>query len=139
MNDTERKEFGDHVKRLRLSRGLSLRDAEKQIGISNSYLYQIERGERNAPKPEVLQKMAAVYQVTYASLKAAARLQEPEDDARYYQEDELERAFEYVRNDKRFAFGTHMSGETLAPEAKRFIVEMYQTLANRKLLSDEEE
>lgn len=138
MNEQERKEFGAYLRRLRDEAGLSLREAENRIGISNSYLYQIERGERGAPKPEVLRKMAAAYSVTLQSLMAAAHLQEPEEEKQFFDEDELDRAFEYVRKDKRFNFGTHMSGESLPPEAKRFIVEVYQKLADRKLIEDQE-
>ena len=136
MDENEMREFGSYLKRLRLEKKLSLRQVEKAVGISNSYLYQIERGERNVPKLEILRKMAATYEVSFASLMAAAHLQEPEEEAQFFQEDELERAFVYVKNDKRFAFGTHLNGETLAPEAKRFIVEVYQKLAERKLLPE---
>ena len=136
MNEIEMKEFGSYLKQLRLDKKLSLREVEKAIGISNSYLYQIERGERNVPKLEILRKMATTYDVSFASLMAAAHLQEPEEEAKFFQEDELERAFAYVKTDKRFAFGTHLNGDTLGPEAKRFIVEMYQKLADRKLLPE---
>ncbi len=137
METTEREEFGRYIKSLRETARLSLREAERAIGISNSYLYQIERGERNPPKPEVLRNMAAAYNVSLSALMAAARLQEPGDFALFFNEDELERAFEYIKTDKKFRFGTHMSGSTLTPEAKRFIVEVYEKLTGLKLLSVE--
>ena len=132
-----KEEFGRYIKKMREDARLSLREAEAIIGISNSYLYQIERGERNPPKLEVLRKMAGAYGISLSALMAAAHIQEPEEHEQFYNEDELERAFEFVRKDKRFRFGTHMSGNSLTPEAKRFIVEMYQKLSDRKLISDQ--
>lgn len=139
MNDDDRKIFGEYVKRLRQERQLSLRAVEKAVGISNSYLYQIERGERNAPKIEILRKMAALYDVNYDSLLVAARLNDPKDDDTFHERlDEvaalLENAFEFVRKDKDFRYGTYMTGDKLTPEAKRFIVEVYQEMTGTQLL-----
>lgn len=141
MNDQEKQEFGAFLRRIREEARLSLREAEKQIGISNSYLYQIERGERGAPKLEVLRKMAVAYKVPYESILSAAQLDDPAGREDFFDNinDELERAFEYVRKDRQFKFGTHMNGSELTPEAKRFIVEMYQKVVGRKLLGDEKE
>lgn len=133
MIEQERQEFGAYIKRLREERQLSLREVEKAVGISNSYLYQIERGERNPPKPEILKKMAALYNVGFASMMAAAKLHENSDDA-FFEANDLERAFDYVRRDPRFKFGTHMNGDVLTPEAKRFIVEVYEAGMNVQLL-----
>ena len=132
MNDTEKKEFGEYIKRLREERGLSLREVEKQVGISNSYLYQIERGDRNPPKLEVMQKLATMYEVPFDSLLAAAKLQNPGEEEVFY--DSLENAFQFVRRDRQFKFGTHMNGSNLTPEAKRFVVEVYQEMTGLNLL-----
>lgn len=135
MNEIERKEFGEYLKRLRLDQKLSLRQVEKEVGISNSYLYQIERGERNAPKLEILRKLAVLYKVSFASVMAAAHLQEPEDDARYepyYQS--IENAFDMVRKDPDYAYGTQLNSGQLTIEVKRFVVEMYEKANNLKLL-----
>ena len=77
MDENDKLKFGEHIKRLRIENRLSLRQVEKEVGISNSYLYQIERGERNPPKPEVLKKLVAPYNVNLASLMHEARLEEP--------------------------------------------------------------
>lgn len=137
MNEIEMKEFGSYLKRLRLDKKLSLRQVEKAVGISNSYLYQIERGERNVPKLEVLRKMAATYEVSFASLMAAARLQEPEQEDAFYKNTKLvENAFEFVRNDPDYVFGTHINSNDLSVEVKRFVVEMYQEATGRNLLTE---
>ena len=135
MNENEMKEFGNYLKRLRLDKKLSLRQVEKAIGISNSYLYQIERGERNVPKLDVLRKMAATYDVSFASLMAAARLQEPEQEDLFYKNvKKVENAFEFIRNDPDYVFGTHLNSSELSLEVKRFVVEMYQQATGNNLL-----
>jgi HTH-type transcriptional regulator, competence development regulator len=45
---------------------------ERQTGISNEYLSQLERGVATKPAPEVLQKLAKFYDVAYESLLVAA-------------------------------------------------------------------
>jgi len=57
---------------LRGVRKLSLRQVEKQTGISNAYLSQLERGEAENPTPEKLQKLARCYSVPYVELMKAA-------------------------------------------------------------------
>ena len=136
MDEIEMKEFGSYLKRLRLEKKLSLRQVEKAVGISNSYLYQIERGERNVPKLEVLRKMAATYDVSFASLMAAARLQEPEQEDEFYKNTKMiELAFDLVRNDPDYIFGTHLNASDISLEVKRFVVEMYQSATGRNLLT----
>lgn len=136
MDEKEMKEFGSYLKRLRLEKKLSLRQVEKAVGISNSYLYQIERGERNVPKLEVLRKMATTYEVSFASLMAAARLQEPEQEDAYYKNTKIiENAFEFVRNHPDYVFGTHLNANDIPIEVKRFVVEMYQAATGANLLN----
>ncbi len=134
MNTEKNIEFGRYIKRLREEACLSLREVEKAVGISNSYLYQIERGDRNPPKPLVLRGLAAAYGVTLDSLMAAAMLLEITDLDLYH--DQLDRAFEFVRMDKRFKFGPQVNSAEVTPEVKRLVVEMYQTLSGSKLLTE---
>ncbi len=66
--------FGEELARLRQAkgRGISLREVERQTGISNEYLSQLERGVASKPAPELLQKLAKFYDVPYESLLVAA-------------------------------------------------------------------
>jgi transcriptional regulator with XRE-family HTH domain len=66
--------LGEELARLRLvkSRTLSLREVERQTGISNEYLSQIERGIAKRPAPDILQKLAKFYGASYESLLIAA-------------------------------------------------------------------
>jgi transcriptional regulator with XRE-family HTH domain len=52
--------FGEYVKSLRQKLDLSLREVARRIEIEPSYLSDIERGKRNAPAPDKLEKLASV-------------------------------------------------------------------------------
>jgi len=66
--------LGDELSRLRQVKGrsVSLREVERQTGISNEYLSQLERGLATKPAPAVLQSLAKFYDVPYESLLVAA-------------------------------------------------------------------
>jgi len=134
MDENDRLKFGEYLKRLRIENRLSLRQVEKEVSISNSYLYQIERGEKNPPKVEILKKLATLYKINLSSLMQDARMEEPTDTELYY--DQLENAIEFVRKDNRFAFGNQMTSASLSPEAKRFVVEAYQKATGTDLLGE---
>src|SRR5438552_3114700 len=66
--------LGEELSRLRQIKGrsISLREVERQTGISNEYLSQLERGLATKPAPDLLQKLAKFYEVPYESLLVAA-------------------------------------------------------------------
>lgn len=66
--------LGEELARLRQVKGrsVSLREVQRQTGISNEYLSQLERGVATKPAPELLQKLAKFYDVPYESLLVAA-------------------------------------------------------------------
>ena len=45
--------FGHFLKSLREKQRMSLRDAERESGVSNAYIAQIEKGDRPPPSPEI--------------------------------------------------------------------------------------
>lgn len=55
----------------RHAKGWSLRQAEKESGVSNGYISQVEKGTVR-PSPAVLQKLAAAYDVPYRLLMERA-------------------------------------------------------------------
>jgi transcriptional regulator with XRE-family HTH domain len=151
MEPSERQRFGAFLRQLREKQNLSLREVEtavKEVRLSNSYLYQIERGDRNPPRVEIMRELARVYQVPLGTLLAAAGYEEaPRIDL--YQ-NQINRAFEYVRSDSSFRYGMQAQGDTLSLETKRFIVELYEranpgikllseTLAAPQVSDDDEE
>ena len=129
-NDHE--EIGPLLRRLRGDTGL--REVGRRTGISNSYLSQIERGDRR-PGPSVLRRLAALYDVDVQDLlRRAGFLDEPEGiEARDIEPQEVERAYQYVLADPKFQVGTRPSGP-LTLEAKRFIVQMYEQFTGKRLL-----
>jgi transcriptional regulator with XRE-family HTH domain len=66
------KSFGEFLRSLRESRGLTLRQVEARVRVSNAYLSQIERGERGIPNLKILKKLAEAYGVSVTELVDAA-------------------------------------------------------------------
>jgi len=72
--------FGEYLKELRERQPspLSLRDVQQYTGISNSYLAQVENGERGIPTYKVLKRLADLYGVRAAKLVEVAETAEGE-------------------------------------------------------------
>ena len=64
--------FGSYMRSLRKATGLTLKQVEKEAKVSNAYLSQIERSLRKPPHPDILKRLARVYQVTHRELLIAA-------------------------------------------------------------------
>ena len=121
--------IGPLLKRLRGT--LSLRDVNQRTGISSSYLSQIERGDRR-PGSNVVRKLADLYNVDADELMRRAG-RESHIDPYSDEAMEVERAYEYVLADPVFRVGTRPDGP-ITLKTKRFIVEMYERFANKRLL-----
>ncbi len=122
-------ELGPLLRRLR--GGLSLRDVNRLVGVSSSYLSLVERGDRK-PGPNLINKLATVYNVDANALqRRAGHLGGP--DPRNDEALEVERAYRYVLADPQFRVGTRPDGP-LSLSAKRFIVEMYERFTGKRLL-----
>ncbi len=68
MNET----LGEHLKRIRVEKRLTLRAVEEKTMISNAYLSQIENGRITKPSPSVLYKLANCYGTSYEELMKLA-------------------------------------------------------------------
>jgi len=64
--------LGKYLKSLRAANGLSLRAVEKETGISNAMLSQLESGKVKQPSPIFLYKLAEFYGVPYETLMEKA-------------------------------------------------------------------
>jgi len=71
MSNT-RSELGALLKAARARVELSQRDVERESGVSNAYLSQIESGKIQEPSPNILHKLADLYGIAYAELLQAA-------------------------------------------------------------------
>ena len=65
-------ELSEMLRRLRETKGFSLRQVEKKTGVSNAYLSQIENGKIGEPSPHILHKLAEVYETSYQNLMKLA-------------------------------------------------------------------
>ena len=130
----EESNFGYFLKSLRDRQRMSLRDVEKESGVSNAYIAQLEKGDRPAPSPDILKKLARAYNVTVRELLLrAGYLDEPEVTAT--EEERIDAAFQYVLADPDYKLGTRLRGEDLDIKGKRGIVITYETLTGKKILS----
>ena len=130
----EESNFGQFLKSLREKQRLSLREAEKESGVSNAYITQMEKGDRPAPSPDILKKLARAYNITVRELLLrAGYLDEPEVTAT--EEERIEAAFQYVLADPDYKLGTRIREEELDTRGKRGIVITYETLTGKKILS----
>ena len=75
---------------VRDEKGLSLRKVEKDTGISNAYLSQLERGIATNPSPSVLHKLAKCYDYPYSKLMELAGYIKAEEKGK--QDDPLKEA-----------------------------------------------
>ena len=115
----------------RLRGDLSLRDVTKRVGVSSSYLSEIERGSRK-PGVNIIRKLAHLYNVDAAELmKRAGR----EDHIDPFSDEamDVDRAYQYVLADPVFRVGTRPDGP-ITLKTKRFIVEMYERYTGKRLL-----
>ena len=69
--------LGDFLKEQRLASRLSLRQLAEQVGVSNPYLSQIERGLRR-PSAEVLQQLAKALRISAEQLYVRAGIVSPD-------------------------------------------------------------
>jgi transcriptional regulator with XRE-family HTH domain len=130
----EESNFGQFLRSLRERRHMSLRDVERESGVSNAYIAQLEKGDRPPPRPDMLKKLAKAYNVTVRELlMRAGYLDEPEVTAT--EEERIEAAFEYVLADPDYKLGTRIRGEDLDIKGKRGVVITYETLTGKKILS----
>lgn len=65
-------EFGKHLRRLRESRGYSIRQLSMRSGVSFGQISKIENGRRGVPKPETIEKLAKGLGVDYDYLMSLA-------------------------------------------------------------------
>lgn len=121
-----------YLRNVRKSRGLSLKKVEGLAGVSNAYLSQLERGLRNPPHPDILKRLAKVYEVPLNDLLSAAGYLEQEKGIT---RERIEQAYQHVISNPSYRHGTRLKGSALSVDAKRFIVEMYEKMTGQKLLS----
>jgi transcriptional regulator with XRE-family HTH domain len=71
--------FGQELKKLRGERRMSIRELGEASGVSHCYLSQLENGEREAPKPKLVRKLANGLKMPYVRLMLLAGHLKEED------------------------------------------------------------
>src|SRR5262245_51371598 len=66
------KQLGKTLTMARERKALTLREVERITGVSNAYLSQLENDRIKAPSPNVLHKLAGLYDLPYAALMLQA-------------------------------------------------------------------
>jgi transcriptional regulator with XRE-family HTH domain len=100
--------LGDYLREQRTQSRLSLRQLAEQVGVSNPYLSQIERGLRK-PSAEVLQQLAKGLRISAETLYVRAGILDPDEQS--------ERSVELaVRTDR-----------ALTERQKRVLLDIYES------------
>ncbi len=60
--------LGEKLRELRELRGWSLREAEHKTGVSNGYIYLLEKARVTTPSPKILEKLGSAYEFDYNCL-----------------------------------------------------------------------
>ena len=125
--------LGEFLRELRTRKGVSLMEVEKDTGISNAYLSQLETGTRKKlPSPERLRILSDYYNVSVEQFLEKAGYFKPGEIKETY-ESKVEKAFQHAINDPAFKFGARLKGK-YDLDAKRFIIEMYEKATKKKIL-----
>jgi len=118
--------FGSYLKKLRLDRKMSLREVEKMAKISNAYLSQVERGERNIPTLKILSRVAKAYGIEVSELTKRA---EEEFENKSQKENEISNPdSEYIR---RGYEGLSDEGKKILKEYLQYIMEKERSKWNK--------
>jgi len=65
-------DFGEVIKKIRVDQKLTLKAAAELTGIAEAYLWQLENGKRETPRPETIKKLADGYGVAAQQLLVSA-------------------------------------------------------------------
>ncbi len=122
--------IGNVLRRLRGER--TLRKVENDTGIRNGYISRLETGA-SRPGVKTLTRLAAYYGVNARNLLWQAGLVKDEHLNPEYDNDDVERSYRFLLDDPRLKAYAKPE-EPLPMEAKRFVVEIYQTFAGKQLL-----
>ena len=59
------KKFGSYIREKRMTIGLGQRELAKKVGLAASYLNDIEKNKRSAPKNDILNKLSLLLKIDF--------------------------------------------------------------------------
>ena len=59
LDNKKNNSFGSHIRDLRIQQKIGQRELAKKIGIAASFLNDIEKGKRSAPKSNIIKKISS--------------------------------------------------------------------------------
>lgn len=113
-------DLGGRLRRLRLKRGLSIYDVERLAKLHFSTISKYERNERQ-PSIEMLQRLAAIYNVTVASIFAES------DDLDAYLDDERRQQLQLLNQRRELAELLSLAG-ALEPGQVNAVIALLRSL-----------
>jgi transcriptional regulator with XRE-family HTH domain len=66
--------FGEKMRKLRASRGITLKQMSSAIGVSSAYLSALEHGKRGRPGWHLIQRIIAYFNIIWDEAEDVARL-----------------------------------------------------------------
>lgn len=72
--------FGEKLREIRVSKDMSLKDIEEICGVSASYIWRIEIGEKKSPSIPILAKISKAYNISLMDMLKMALEDEIEDN-----------------------------------------------------------
>lgn len=88
--------FGDELKKIRESRGMTVNQLAMYSGVSSASISRYETGDRGIPKPPTLEKLSKGLKIDYNELMKIAGHLRGEDDAK---KEAAEKLAEYLELD----------------------------------------
>ena len=124
--------IGAVLRKLRGER--TLRKVQKDTGIANSYLCNIELGYQQ-PGFRFLNRIASYYQVAIGDIvRQAELLRNSEMDTEETRTADIERSYRFVMDDPRLS-ACEIPEPELSTDVKAHMVRMYELLTGRRILS----
>ncbi len=122
------KRLGAFLAELRESKNLSLQRVSKETGISDPFLYQLERGERALTNPVFFNKIASFYEIKVEELlKRAGYIPEESID------EILDQAVQKIIRDKSYNLKAPLFAKLTFKE-KIDLITLYEKATRKKLL-----
>jgi HTH-type transcriptional regulator, competence development regulator len=115
--------LGEKVRATRQRKGMNQKELAKASGITPATVSRVEKGQVKQLKSDALKRLARALGVTIDELV----------DLDPSEEERIDKLFEFVSLDPEFKYGTRLTGN-LSTEAKRFIIELYEKIRDKKLL-----